>query len=447
MNRSQKDAQRALAGAIPDAESDRLRPRYHFASPAQWMNDPNGTLFINGEYHLFYQLNPYAPRWGAIHWGHARSADLVHWEHLPIALAPDREQTEHYCFSGCCVNDNGKPVIFYTSIGGLLGLANVWRGAQQWKAHGDAALAHWVRAINNPFVDQSIHNRKIYDWRDPYIWKENTGWRMVLAGKYLGDHGGSVFMYSSPDLETWEFNGGIFKHASKGVECPNMLKFGERYVLIVSPYSQVQYAIGIIEQNRFIHARWFTLDHGRDFYATNTFMDDDGGYKLVGWIKVPGNGAWHGCLSLPRHITLTDSGDLCIVPVSNLESLRMDSIEWNASSPVTGNRLEIKVTFPAGSPSIVGLTLQDDEHEYPLTVDFASGNLHVLNENRKLEKFDPSELLNLHIYIDHSVVEVFVNEHESLATWLRPVLVNNDAWRVRLLSSASKIEAWTLSSA
>lgn len=444
MKKSQGTAQEALEHAIPAAQADPLRPRYHFAAPAQWMNDPNGTIFINGEYHLFYQLNPYAPHWGEIHWGHAKSTDLAHWEHLPIALTPDYEQNEHHCFSGCCVNDNGTPVIFYTSIGGLLGLANVWRGAQQWKARGDATLTHWQRAENNPFLSQSLHDRKIYDWRDPYIWKDDNEWHMVLAGKHFGDKGGSVYIYTSPDLESWTFKGIIFKHNVKGIECPNLLKFGERYVLVISPYSQVQYAIGRLENNKFASEQWLTLDHGKDLYATNTFIDNDEGYKLVGWIKVPGNGAWHGCLSLPRHITLSNSGELRIIPAINLQSLRMKSINWNDSTPVTGNCLEIKAAFSAGSTSTVGLILTDNEHDYPLTVDIASGELHVLNEKCKLERFDSAESLKLHIFIDHSVVEVFVNERESLSTWLRPALANQGTWRIRLLSPAIKIEAWEL---
>jgi len=445
MKKSLETAQQALENAIPAAQADPLRPRYHFAAPAQWMNDPNGTIFINGEYHLFYQLNPYAAHWGEIHWGHAKSVDLVHWEHLPIALAPAYELGEHHCFSGCCVNDNGTPTIFYTSIGGLLGLANVWRGAQQWRATGGSTLLHWQRAENNPFVQQSLHPRKIYDWRDPYIWKDDDEWRMVIAGKHFGDLGGSVFMYTSPDLKSWTFKGSLFKNKTKGTECPNVLKYGKRYVLIISPFSQVQYAVGRIENNRFIPDRWLTLDHGKDFYATNTFVDGDEGYKMVGWLKVPGNGAWHGCLSLPRHLTLSDSGDLRIVPAKRLESLRVKCIPLE-DSILVGNSLEIKVNYQrADSASTVGLILKDDEHEYPLIVDLASGVLDVLNEKHKLEQFDPTQPLNLHIFIDHSVVEVFVNKRESLSTWLRPTFASGGTWKVRLLSPANKIEAWQLS--
>jgi beta-fructofuranosidase len=445
MKKSIQTAQAALESAIPAAQADPLRPRYHFAAPARWMNDPNGTIFINGEYHLFYQLNPYASHWGEIHWGHARSRDLVRWEHLPIALAPAYERGEHHCFSGCCVNDNGTPTIFYTSIGGLLGVANAWRGAQQWKATGDSFLTRWQLAEDNPFLNQAMHPRKVYDWRDPYIWKEDDGWRMVLAGKHFGDRGGSVYMYSSPDLQTWSFNGTIFKHRNKGAECPNVLKFGDRHVLIISPFSQVQYAVGKFEAGKFLSERWLTLDHGRDFYATNTFIDEEKEYKLVGWLKVPGNGSWHGCLSLPRQVTLSDAGELRILPAKTLETLRVESIPLQDSTP-SGNSLEIKASFQkSASASTVGLILQDDEHEYPLTVDWSSGELQVLHEKRKLEQFDPARPLNLHIFIDHSVVEVFVNERESLTTWLRPGLTANGSWKVRLLCPASKIEAWQLS--
>jgi beta-fructofuranosidase len=268
---------------------------------------------------------------------------------------------------------------------------------------------------------------------------------MVLAGKYFGDRGGRVYMYSSSDLQAWSFNGTILKHRNKGLECPNMLKFGDRYALIISPYSQVQYAVGRLEADRFIPDRWLTLDHGRDFYATNTFIDDDEGYKLVGWLKVPGNGAWHGCLSLPRRVTLNESGDLRIVPEKNLESLRVKPIPL-IDSALTGNSLEIKVSFQkTESASTAGFSLKDDEHEYPLTVDWISGELQVLQEKRRLEQFDPSMPLHMHIFIDHSVVEVFVNEHESLTTWLRPSLSQNGAWTIGLLSPAKEIQAWQLS--
>ena len=104
--------------AIPLAESDPARPAYHFRPPANWNNDPNGTIFYKGWHHLFYQLNPYGSEWGHMHWGHARSRDLVNWEHLPIALWPSLEKGEEHVFSGgAIIAADGRPRLFYTSIG------------------------------------------------------------------------------------------------------------------------------------------------------------------------------------------------------------------------------------------------------------------------------------------------------------------------------------------
>jgi sucrose-6-phosphate hydrolase SacC (GH32 family) len=116
------------------------------------------------------------------------------------------------------------------------------------------------------------------------------------------------------------------------------------------------------------------------------------------------------------------------------------------NSTLEGNSLEIKINFQQADPAAaIGLLLRDEEREYPLTVDRASHELHVLNEKRKLEQYDPTGSLNLHVFIDHSVVEVFVNERESLSTWLRPVLSRDGTWNIRLLCDAGEIEAWQLS--
>ncbi len=153
------------------------------------MNDPNGTIFHNGEYHLFYQHNPYKPHWGQIHWGHASSKDLVHWEHLPIALAPDPGLNELHCFSGCCViADDGTPWVFYTSISAKSFATAVRRFAEQWAATSNTAMITWGKHPLNPILSEETHhpNSRIRNWRDPYIWKEKDNWYMVIAGQEKG---------------------------------------------------------------------------------------------------------------------------------------------------------------------------------------------------------------------------------------------------------------------
>src|SRR5947209_9707348 len=103
-------ADAAVKAAVPKAEADPTRPVYHFRAPAQWINDPNGPIQYKGVYHVFYQHNPYGDDWGNMHWGHARSKDLIHWEHLPIALGPSKDKGEDHVFSGCCtLNGDGRP--------------------------------------------------------------------------------------------------------------------------------------------------------------------------------------------------------------------------------------------------------------------------------------------------------------------------------------------------
>ena len=158
----------SVTAAIPKAESDPERPVWHFRPPANWNNDPNGTIFYKGWHHLFYQHNPYGSVWGHMHWGHARSRDLVNWEHLPIALWPSLEKGEEHIYSGGAIlAADGRPHIFYTSIGK--------RDPEQWMAiPADDDLIVWEKYARNPILTLEAHGgRKVYDWRDPFPFRAN----------------------------------------------------------------------------------------------------------------------------------------------------------------------------------------------------------------------------------------------------------------------------------
>src|SRR6516164_2213201 len=133
--------------------TDPQRPRYHFLPPANWMNDPNGPLQWKGEYHLFYQYNPNGAFWGNMHWGHARSKDLAHWEHLPIALWPSKSKGEEHVFSGCStLTPDGRVMLIYTSIGKRL--------PEQWAAlPEDDDLIRWRKHPANPILTEALHGR------------------------------------------------------------------------------------------------------------------------------------------------------------------------------------------------------------------------------------------------------------------------------------------------
>jgi fructan beta-fructosidase len=281
------------------------RPQYHFTPQTGWMNDPNGMVYYEGEYHLFYQHYPDSTVWGPMHWGHAVSQDLIHWQHLPVALYPDKLG---YIFSGSAVVDwnntsglgtaEAPPMVAiytYHDPGGER------QGRIDFQTQGIAYSVDkgrtWTKYEKNPVLP----NPGIRDFRDPKVsWNEvSKQWVMTLAVK---DH---IEFYGSPDLKKWsklsEFGNTIGAHG--GVwECPDLfsLKDGEgnsKWVLFVSinpggPQggSATQYFIGNFDGKNFMPqdtlARW--IDYGADNYAGVTWSDipaSDGRRLFIGWMS------------------------------------------------------------------------------------------------------------------------------------------------------------------
>jgi len=457
-------ATRAMRKAIPAVQSDPNRPRYHFLPPANWMNDPNGTIFHNGEYHLFYQLNPAKAKWGNLHWGHAKSTDLVHWEHLPIALAPDGAPKESHCWSGCCViADDGTPSIFYTSINPQSLLARAKRYSQQWMATGSPDLLTWQKHPANPILSEDIHGEQtVQQWRDPYIWKEGGQWYMILAGEYPEEKLGRVFLYRSPDLLDWKYIGLLAQDSEnrgRGWECPNYFRLGDRYVLVVSPYGPVIYSVGDFDGERHHGEAWHILDHGRDFYATNTFVDDRGRTIMVGWVKARGKG-WAGCSSLPRTLEL-EEGRLTIKPVVELQTLRgshqhferelKSVVEKAGTAPLFGEQVEIRASFHLQEVESLGFELSDDDKTHRIAFDVATHTLQVMEARAQLQWARDSSKIDLHIFIDHCLVEVFVNQREAFTAAFDPKLAGVNALKITPFASRARgrfsIDFWQLEEA
>ena len=170
------DGTAAIETAVAKARADPTRPVYHFRPPAQWMNDVNGPLFHKGNYHIFYQLNPYKPHVGdGIHWGHARSRDLVYWEHLPLAIWPSTEKGETGCWSGTtCFNGTGQPMMFYTKASRLGSQREAAEPFEQWAAIGDDDLINWTKHPDNPILECERPDQPSFHWRwrDPFVFSE-----------------------------------------------------------------------------------------------------------------------------------------------------------------------------------------------------------------------------------------------------------------------------------
>jgi beta-fructofuranosidase len=414
MKNSIQTAMESVNKAKSIAESCPYRPGFHFLAPAYWMNDPNGTIFINGEYHLFYQHNPYKNKWGSIHWGHAKSKDLVHWEHLPIALAPSKDLGERYCYSGCCVNDNGIPKIIYTKIGSL---RDVLHGAEQWMAIGDKNLINWNKYEKNPVMDDSLHgDLKVLQWRDPYMWKEEDTWYCIIGGHFRWKHRGVVFLYKSSNLKTWEYLGTLYQ-GKKGqgwnFECPNFFPLGEKHILIVSPHGKVIYGIGSYREFKFLPESWHILDYGKSYYATNTLFDDKGRTILFGWIKGGGKG-WNGCISIPRVLSLDKNGDLKMEPIPELNLLRENEKIYEHIEIREGERKEL---INSSDGMIELKIIFDITRDKSFNMVIGKGNKEGLVECiGKATGQDEA----LRIFIDKSVIEVFINKDMCITEHFNP---------------------------
>jgi len=313
--------------------SELYRPQIHFTPQAKWMNDPNGMVFFEGEYHLFYQYYPDSTVWGPMHWGHAVSKDLIHWDHLPVALYPD---SLGYIFSGSAVADQNNTSGFGKD--GKVPLVAIFTyhnaklektGRNDYQNQGIAYSLDqgrtWKKYSENPV----LKNPGIRDFRDPKVsWHEpSKKWIMTLATLDC------ISFYSSPDLKTWtkesEFGKGIGGHG--GVwECPDLFPIKvegtdlEKWVLLVSINpggpnggSATQYFVGNFDGKVFTNERknreprW--IDCGKDNYAGVTWSGipkTDGRRLFLGWMSnwqyatVVPTQVWRSAMTLPRELKL-----------------------------------------------------------------------------------------------------------------------------------------------
>lgn len=301
--------------------ADTLRPTFHFTAPSNWLNDPNGLIHWKGRYHLFYQHNPAQPVWGQIHWGHAVSDDLVHWQDMPIALSPTPDSyDERGCWSGCTVEHDGVATIFYTGVSG----DNHENQTVCIATSEDDDLRIWAKAPQNPVIAAPPEDFAGCGFRDPYVWRGDDAWYMVIgAGQQNGAE--AVLLYRSVTLYDWEYLEPIALSESQNdyvYECPSFFRMGDKWVLLVSvmPESHVEYYVGFFWNKHFI-----IETHGKltdsPFYAGLHFKDKRGRQLLMGWLRetrsLEDNAAldWSGCMSLPLQLMLLEDNTLAVTPV------------------------------------------------------------------------------------------------------------------------------------
>jgi beta-fructofuranosidase len=392
-------ATHALWALSSRCAADPERPRCHFAPPARWMNDPNGTVLHDGWFHLFYQLNPFKDRWDCMHWGHARSRDLVDWQHLPVALAPDFARGEEHCFSGTILHDGaGRARLAYTSVGFEDGRRHhtVQLGARPL----DAELIAWERDPA-PCLDPASHGR---DARDPCLLRRGDGvWCL------LGDRD-RVLAYRAEDgaLARFSYQGVLFE-AGPGelpwCECPSVVPLDaaekDEVALLVSPMRAVAWRRGRWPLGRagLATASAGLADLGDHWYATSTCRDHAGRTVLFAWIRgFPEGRGWAGCLAFPRVLEADGAAGVRQRFHPALAALRQGSAEgvdqgpgaaW--TWPDAGRQLEVRAHLRGPATlRLGGRELRWDGESLEL-----DGQRHACRR----------QALDLHLLLDRSVLE------------------------------------------
>lgn len=432
------------------------RPGFHFTPPKNWMNDPNGLVYFEDEYHLFYQYNPEGDQWGHMSWGHAVSKDLTHWENLPLALP---EYDGWMIFSGSAVADSKNTSGFCTSSKGCLVAmftASASSRQAQSLAYSNDKGRTWTYYAGNPVIDE-----KLADFRDPKVfWHEpSQKWIVstVLATQY------QIRFYSSPDLIHWTR---LSEFGPDGLtqtiwECPDLFQMTiegtneTKWILSFSYYTdraRIAYFIGDFDGVTFKETNPsspFTqfMEDGRDYYAAVTWNNVPDGRRLaIGWagdwsyLAVTPTAPWKGVMSFVRELTLKNTSlglRIKESPVRELEALRVaqaasyKNVRLDSEraavvdSNVTGAQLEINVTFSfeksADVPKEFGLKVFAGENQETLIgYDVGSQSLYIDRTNSGVTSFhsdfpdrvstkflDNQGKLSLHILVDQSIVEVF----------------------------------------
>lgn len=467
--------------AANDAEAERaaadvLRPEFHLMPPHNWMNDPNGPIWWKGKYHLFYQLNPHAAVWGDMHWGHAVSADMVHWKHEQIAMAPTPGGADSEgCFSGSAVVLNGKPTFLYTGVQNapreqatIRDGNDKLRETQMLATAEDDELLHW-RKREEPVIAMPPEGVAVTGFRDPCPWREADGWYLGVGSGERGK-GGCVLLYRSQDLVHWEYLHKLAEGEANGKvaanpcdsgemwECPDFFEVDGQHCLFYSTEGKVIWTTGEYDAraHRFTAKRQGVLDHGA-YYAPKSFRAPDGRHILWGWVQETrpeaefAKAGWSGAMALPRVLRIGAQGQLEMHVAAEVESLRDErthlrvtaSAPWRKKLDVL--RVELEAPIPLLTPAVTTVRLlTGGKTVWELSVDVKGNAIHCGETSFPLPAM-PYPRPVLRLYLDGSVLEAIIGAREAMTS--RVYQVKPGETELEITTTAAKgVEAtvWTL---
>ncbi|HJT77417.1 MAG TPA: GH32 C-terminal domain-containing protein, partial [Gemmataceae bacterium] len=431
-----------IAGA-EDLYREKYRPQFHFTSRRGWLNDPNGLVYAAGEYHLFYQHNPYGWAWGNMHWGHAVSKDLFHWRELPIALYPRR--FDDWCFSGSAVVDEQNTSGWRHGSDPLLVCAYTSTGRGECIAYSNDLGRTWTEYDGNPVVRHKGRDPRLL-WHAP-----SKRWVMAVYDESAG--GRDVAFYTSPDLKKWEYESRI----AGFFECPDLYALrvdGDAHkVKWVLSAADGEYLLGQFDGRHFVkesgkHRVWYG-----NFYAAQTYSDAPAGRRIqIGWgngITFPGM-PFNQQMTVPCELTLRTTAEgprLFALPVKEIERLYDGTHTWkdltlsagdNPLAGVKGELLDVSADFrPAGAEK-VALTLRG----VPVVYDAKKQEVACQGKVAPLKPRDG--VVRLRMLVDRGSVEVFGNDGRVALSVGVLVPPENQSLALTAAGGAVKVSALTI---
>ncbi|MGQ7384311.1 glycoside hydrolase family 32 protein [Streptococcus suis] len=417
-----------------------FKPQAHLTPETGWMNDPNGFIYFRGEYHLFYQFNPYESVWGPMHWGHAKSKDLVNWEQLPVALAPDKAYDKDGCFSGSAIVKDDVLWLMYT--GHIVNEDGTVSQVQNMAFSTDGI--HFEKIEQNPVATADGLPEEVIanDFRDPKIFEKDGHYYSVVATKHK-DNVGCIVLLSSPNLTDWKFESIFLKgEANQGFvwECPDYFVVDGQEYLIISPmrYQKDGNDFININSNIFVtgHVDWDKkvfvaesfkeIDHGHDFYAAQTTEGPEGERVMVAWMHTWGRKLvtndlghkWYGQMTLPRLLKQGENGLRQVLPEGILNSFDDIEIGQVIQGP---SKLSLKLD------DSLDLKLGTDRDYLQFGYDKAKQEVYIDRSSLKIQQAGEEEwstvrravtveAKELLVLIDTNCLEIFINDGQETLT-------------------------------
>jgi len=420
---SAEEATTRLSGRFGDRDQ---RPVFHLMPAAGWMGNPTAAVHHNTISHIFFQHNPYAATPGDTYWGHLRTADGVHWERDPDALAPAYDDGESQCLSGSAVPEqDGRLRLFYSSVGP--------RPLQVWTAlAADVDAKIFDKSRENPaFTTGARGASPLSNERDPFVFRFKDSWYLVVGGKNQ-ENKGAVALYRSSDLKTWQFVGIPFETTEGPLESPMFLPLDGRWVLFHSDRQRARYATGALdlETGMFQVQHVGLLDHGMTssgkvavFQAPRLLTNSEGKSFLIGQLDiVSADRAWRGALSAARSMSIHPDGTLLQRPAETLVNLRSEGLRIAEQrlkesamrlDSVSAEAFDLSVTLTLGDARRAGLKMRrSPDGGRAVIVGFDGQKLLVDEQVVALPQTSPT--ISLRILVDRGVMEIFVNDGDLI---------------------------------